>query len=143
MKHLDELNFLIDAASKIAGNDSRLAAMLGVPRQHVSMWRKGAKACQPEDQALLASVAGFDPQETLIRATVQYWEGKPKGDRLMRVLGKLSRATGAALGFVGASALAIYSMSPTPANAKAVEGAREHNVHNRNRSYVKRRLAHR
>jgi hypothetical protein len=59
----------------------------------------------------------------------------------MRVLGKALQATGAALGFAGASALAIYSMSPTPANAKAVEGAREHNVHNRNRSYVKRRLA--
>jgi hypothetical protein len=59
----------------------------------------------------------------------------------MRVLGKTLQATGAALGFVGASALAIYSLSPTPATAKAVDQARGDNMY-RVKRYVKRRLSH-
>lgn len=117
MQHLDELNSLIDAASKIAGSDGKLALSLGVPKQHVSQWRHGTKVCQPEDQALMAAVAGFDPVQTLARATVEYWEGKPKGDRLMRALGKRLRPIGAALGFAGAVALSIFSVTPSTANA--------------------------
>lgn len=109
MQHIESLNFLIDAASKVAGSDGKLATRLGIPKQHVSQWRHGHKTATPEDQALLASVAGFDPVQTLARATVEKWEGKPKGDLLMRVLGKASRVTGAVIGFAGASALGIYS----------------------------------
>lgn len=112
MQHLDALNVLIDKASAIAGSDGKLAAALGVPKQNISDWRHGRKNCQPEDQALIAAVAGLDPVQTLARATVQYWEGKPKGDRLMRALGKASHLTGAVAGFVGAAAPVIFgSMS--------------------------------
>lgn len=140
MKHLEELNFLIDAASKIAGSDNKLAQLLERSRGNVSDWRHGKAPCPPEMQVLMASIAGFDPQATAARALVEKHEGTSLGDKLMRALGKGLQATGAALGFAGASALAIYSLSPTQANAKRVEGSREHNVHNRNRSYVKRRL---
>ncbi|HJS09446.1 MAG TPA: hypothetical protein VJ809_17385 [Pirellulales bacterium] len=140
MEHLDELIFLIDAAKKIAGSDAEVARRIGQPRQRINDWRKGNQPCPPEHQALLAAVAGFDPTTTVLRAIVEKHEGTELGDRLMRVLGKALRATGAAIGFAGASALAIYSLTPTQANARAVEGSREHNVHNRNRSYVKRRL---
>lgn len=108
MQHLKELNFLIDAASKVAGSDYKLAQALEVPRQHVSAWRKGTRAAGPDDQALMAGLAGFDPVQTLARATVEKWEGKPKGDRLMRVLGKALLATGGAIGSAGANAHAIY-----------------------------------
>jgi len=118
MKHLDDLNLLIDRAAAIAGNDSKVATALGVQRQVVSQWRKGKRPCQPEEQALLAELAGLDPVATLARATVEYWEGKPKGDMLRRALGKLSPAIGAAAGFAGAIALAISGLtSPTPAQA--------------------------
>lgn len=140
MTHIEELIFLIDAASKIAGGDAKLAAVLDVKKQHVYEWRKGTRHVPLEDQALMASVAGFDPIATMARAAVQKWEGKPKGDSLMRVLGKVSRATGAVLGFVGASALAIYSLSPTPAHASRAEASRD-NVYKRNKRYVKHVLA--
>lgn len=118
MKHLDDLNLLIDKASAIAGNDSRLSAQLGVTRQIVSQWRKGKRPCQPEEQALLAAVAGLDPVATLARATVEYWEGKPKGDRLLKALGKPSHLTGAVAGFVGAAVLAIFGLiTPTRTDA--------------------------
>jgi hypothetical protein len=109
MEHLDDLNILIDKARSIAGNDSKLAAAIGTTRMKIWNWRKGIQPCPPEQQALIAQVAGFDPTTTLIRAVVEKHEGTELGDRLMRVLGKASRATGAVLGFGGASALAIYS----------------------------------
>jgi hypothetical protein len=137
---MDELIFLIDAASKIAGGDAKLATMLDVKKQHVYEWRKGLRQVPLEDQALMASVAGFDPVATMARAAVQKWEGKPKGDSLMRILGKASRATGAVLGFVGASALAIYSLAPSPSHASQVQATRD-NVYKRNKRYVKHLLA--
>ena len=140
MKHLEELIFLIDAASAIAGNDNRLAASLGVSRGNVSDWRAGRRACPPEHQVLMAALAGFDPLQTATRALVHKHEGTDLGDRLMRALGKASRATGAVLGFVGASALAIYSLAPTPSHAAEAQATRD-NVYKRNKRYVKHRLA--
>lgn len=110
MKHLEELNLLIDKASSIAGSDYALAKTLGVPRQHVSAWRAGDRTATPADQALMAHVAGLDPVSTLARATVQQYEGKAKGDALMKALGKASRLTGAVAGFVGAVALLISGL---------------------------------
>ena len=79
-----ELLTLIDAASKRAGSDGKLAVMLGVPRQHVSHWRHEHRPCNPENMALMAHIAGLDAIETLARATVKQYEGTAKGDLLMR-----------------------------------------------------------
>ncbi len=105
----EQLIELIDRASKAAGSDGKLAALIGVPRQHVSHWRHGHRPCNPENMALMAHVAGMNAIETLARATVQQYEGTAKGDLLMRALGKSLLVTGAALGSVGASAAAIFS----------------------------------
>jgi hypothetical protein len=112
MKHLDSLNELIDQARSIAGSDYRLAKTLGVPPGHVSDWRHGRRTATPADQALMAHIAGLDAVQTLARATVQQYEGKAKGDALMKALGKASLATGAVLGSVGASAHQIFSTIP-------------------------------
>lgn len=65
----------------------------------------------------MAHIAGLDPVQVLARATVEAYEGKPKGDALMKALGKASRLTGAVAGFVGAVALAISSLIPTRVEA--------------------------
>lgn len=109
MTHQDELIFLIDACKAITGSHAATAKVLGIPREHVAMWRSGARTCTPEDQALLAGIAGFDPAQTLIRATVRKHEGKPKGDLLMKVLGKPSLAIGAVAAIAGLNALEIGS----------------------------------
>ena len=113
MPKADELILLIDKASAVAGSDYKLAASLGVGRQTVSNWRHGQKPCPVEDQALLASIAGLDPAEFLVRAVVLKHQGTAKGDRLMKVLGKSSIAIGGVLSSVGASAHQIFSMVPT------------------------------
>lgn len=106
---LTELNRLMDRAAEHAGSDTKLASMLKTTRQRISDWRAGRKTCQPEDQALMAEIAGLDAMEVLARATVAQFEGTPKGDLLMRALGKGLLATGAALGSAGASAAEISS----------------------------------
>lgn len=109
MDHLAEINTLIDKAAERAGSDYKLAAMLGMQRQAISNMRHGRKTATPEDQALFASVAGLDAMEVLARAMVWKHEGTPKGDKLMRALGKGLLATGAAVASAGASAAAIFS----------------------------------
>lgn len=119
MQHTDtqltELNELLTkAAQSLGGNDTKLAKTLGVSPQRVSNWRHGHKTCQPEDQALLASLAGLNAIEVLARATVKQHEGTPKGDLLMRALGKTLLATGGVLGTAGANAAAIFSSTFDP-----------------------------
>lgn len=109
---LTELNELLTkAAQSIGGNDTKLAKTLGVSPQRISNWRHGHKTCQPEDQALLASLAGLNAIEVLARATVKQHEGTPKGDLLMRALGKTLLATGGVLGTAGASAAETSSLT--------------------------------
>lgn len=108
MKHLESLNLLIDQAKAISGSDYKLAKMTGHTPQQISDWRHGRKPCPPEDQALIAGVAGLNPEQVAIRALVEKHEGTAKGDRLMKVLGKASLATGAVLGSAGAMAHQIF-----------------------------------
>ncbi len=106
---MEELIELIDRASTAAGSDTKLAKLIAQPPQRVSDWRHGRVTCPPEDQALMAAVAGLDPVQTLARATVAKHEGKAKGDLLLKALGKASLATIAGLGSAGANATAIFS----------------------------------
>jgi len=100
---------LLDAASKAAGNDNRLAKSLKVGRSAVSNWRHGIQTCPVADQVLMAEIAGFKPEEWAARALVAQYEGTPKGDQLFLALRKLLVATGAAVASFGASAHPIFS----------------------------------
>lgn len=119
MSHHDELNLLIDQASGIAGGDSKLGRQMGVTAQRICDWRAARRTATPEDQALLAAIAGMDPVQVLARAMVQKHEGTKKGDQLMRALGKALLATGGAIGTAGASAAGTFSS--TAATTKLVE----------------------
>lgn len=100
---------LIDRASAIATSDYKLAQYLLVPRQNVSAWRLGKQPCPPEAVALMAALCGLNARDWLARAVIKRHEGTPKGDQLMRAMGKALAATGAALASSGANAAAIYS----------------------------------
>lgn len=118
MSDLQTINLLIDKAKSIVGSDAAVARALGVVPQRIANWRNGNASCSPEDQALLAAVAGLDPIAELARATVRKHEGSKKGDLLMRALGKASPAIGAVLSSVGAAILVISGwITPTPTQA--------------------------
>lgn len=63
-----QLNQLIDEAAAIAGSEYKLALTLGVPQQNLSNWKHGHRPCPIDLRAVMASIAGQDPQEELIEA---------------------------------------------------------------------------
>lgn len=83
-----ELAKLLDSAKKVTGSDKATADALGVPFQRISDWRNGHRPAQPEDVALIASVAGVSATEALVEAVIKKHEGTKKGDLLQRALGK-------------------------------------------------------
>jgi DNA-binding transcriptional regulator YdaS (Cro superfamily) len=106
---LTDINLLLDKAEEMCGKDYRTAKQLGVAPQLVCDWRAGRKNPQPEDIALIASVAGLDAEAWALRAMVEKHEGTAKGDRLMKAVGKALLVTGAGIGSAGAHAAAIFS----------------------------------
>jgi len=92
---------LLDAAREKTGSDYKTAKALGVTPQRLSDWRHGRQAAQPEDHALLAALAGNNPTEALVRATLAKHADTPKGERLLSALGKLLHPTGAAVTLLG------------------------------------------
>ena len=88
---------LIDRASKEAGNDTKLAAMIESSSAAISDWRHGRKKCPPADQALMAGVAGLDPEAWAARAVISQHAGTAKGAKLEAALKKSLLATGAAV----------------------------------------------
>ena len=85
---------LMDAAALATGSDYRTAKALGITPQKLSDWRHGRQNPQPEDHALLAMLAGRDPEEALVRAVLAKHADTPKGERLLTALGKGLRVTG-------------------------------------------------
>jgi len=51
--------------------DSELAAALGVPFQHVSDWKRGARTCPPDMRARMAAMCGLDPVAEAIEAIAE------------------------------------------------------------------------
>ena len=88
MTKQEELEYLISQAIKATGSEEKLATELIEPLQNVTAWRTGCLVCSPENQALLAKIAGFDPIATLARAVVQQHENKMKAGLLEHALRK-------------------------------------------------------
>jgi len=104
MSKPDQFTQLIDLASAAAGNDLKLAALLGTHRSYVSQWRSGVKTIPAGDIALMAEIAGLDPIAWGARAIAHGYEGTAKGEKIAKVLGQAIAATGAAIGSASASA---------------------------------------
>lgn len=112
MSNPDYLVRLLDEAREKSGSDQKTANALGISRTVISSWRNGHRTCSPEDVAQIAAVAGLEPEKWLIRAVIAKHEGTPKGDRLMKALGKSLLLTGAALATNGIHAQQIFLIKP-------------------------------
>lgn len=98
---------LIDKASEQAGSDYKLAAMLHVSRFAVSAWKHGKKPVPTADVALMAYIAGLDPQAWAARDLIAKHEGTAKGEALFNALGKALGVIGAGAGSFGTNAMPI------------------------------------
>lgn len=92
-----DIKTLIDKAAEKVGNRSKVASVLKCSRSQMHDWYAGTKRCSPPDRARLAALAGDDPQQELIRATLEETAGTPRGEQLRVILGKAFRQTGGAL----------------------------------------------
>lgn len=100
---------LMNKARDQLGSDYKLATALGLPSTRVSAWRVGRQPVPIEYVALMAGIANLEPEKWVIRAMLAQHEGTDKGDRLMKVLGKLLPAIGGVIASSGASAHQIFS----------------------------------
>lgn len=106
---------LIERASAKAGSAYKVAQVLGVGTSKVYDWRDGRQACTPADRARLAGIAGEDPVQELVRATIEQAKGDKRREQLVQLLGKSSRAIGAVL--AGVLVALSLTFSPRPAMA--------------------------
>lgn len=102
-----DLETLIDAASAKVGSDYGLAKRLCTTRQAVSDWRKGRKKCPPADVALMAQIAGFEPEAWLARAVCSQYEGE-KREMLQSALKKSLAAIGVVIATSGSAEAASH-----------------------------------
>lgn len=68
---MSQLNFLIEKGKSIYGSQRALAERIGVPEQHVAMWKKGNRRCTAPDRAALAVAVEEDPAEAAIEAAIE------------------------------------------------------------------------
>lgn len=108
MKQEDLLRLIAAAKSRLS-SDRQVAIAMGIQSQVIADRKAGRKKPQPEDIALLASIAGLEADKWTLRAMIEKHEGTAKGDRLLKALGKGLLATGAVIGSAGAHATAIFS----------------------------------
>jgi|GEM_PF-6852515 len=94
---MSNIGELLDAAKEKTGSDYKTAKLLGITPQKVCDWRSDRPKgrAQPEDHALVAELAGLDPEDALVRAIIEKHADTPKGERLLSALGKGWRQTGA------------------------------------------------
>lgn len=57
---------LVDQAIEQAGNQAKLAELIGVTQSNVSGFRKGTRPCGMDKRMQLAKVAGVDPRRVLV-----------------------------------------------------------------------------
>lgn len=80
------LDELIERATRKAGSGKALAEILEVSATVVSDWKSGRKACNAEDQALMASIAGLNGINWGSRALIAKHAGTSKGEKLEEAL---------------------------------------------------------
>ena len=94
MSNPDQITQLIDAAVRKAGSEYNLAKEMCINRSSISQWKSGHSKCSPEDAALMAEIAGLNPEEWMARVAILKHEGTPKGEKLKAVLKKAFQVTG-------------------------------------------------
>lgn len=100
---MQSVNSLIDKASKVCGNDSKLAERMGIHRVAISEMRAGRRAISPATAAELADIAGEDAREAAIAAVIEGAKGTRREGMLREILGKAIAA--------GVAGLLVFSYS--------------------------------
>lgn len=104
---------LIEEAAKVAGSESKLAAMVEETRQNLSGWKHGKRACPVEAQILMAAIAKQDIDQVMKEALIERNAGTTRGEKLVSALGKGLITIGVATVFLLCGNDVLASKLPT------------------------------
>lgn len=82
MVTIEQLNLLIDDASSIAGSQAKLAALLGMPKNHITEMKKGRRPCNWRTRGKLRAILGEDPAFALMSEMTAELEHSTNADEL-------------------------------------------------------------
>ncbi|WP_341918718.1 hypothetical protein [Polaromonas sp. YR568] len=80
MVTLAEINSLIDAAAAIAGNQVRLAELIGIPKNHITEMKKGRRPCNWRTRGKMRVITGEDPTHAFVAAMAEDLEASDHED---------------------------------------------------------------
>lgn len=71
MATIEQLISLIDEAASIAGNQVRLAELIGVPKSHITQMKQGKRPANWRVRGKLRAVLGEDPAHAFMAAMAE------------------------------------------------------------------------
>lgn len=74
------LNSLIDEAAAVAGNQAKLARMLGIPRSHITDMKKGERPANWKVRGGMLAIVSGDPARAFMTAIAEDLEQSEKTD---------------------------------------------------------------
>lgn len=80
MTTLDELTALIDEAAQKAGNQVRLAELMGVPKSHITQMKQGKRPANWRVRGKLRVILGQDPAHAFVAAMAEDLEQSQNKD---------------------------------------------------------------
>ena len=80
MATLNELVSLIDDASSRAGNQARLAELMGIPKSHITQMKQGKRLANWRVRGKLRAVSGEDPAHAFMAAMAEDLAGSENAD---------------------------------------------------------------
>ncbi|QPS10785.1 hypothetical protein I6G66_12660 [Delftia acidovorans] len=80
MATIEELRSLIEKASAKAGNQVRLAELLGIPKSHITQMKQGDRPMNWRVRGKLRAILGEDPAHAFMAAMVEDLETSDNED---------------------------------------------------------------
>ena len=80
MATLTEINSLIEQAAAIAGNQVRLAELMGMPKSHITQMKQGKRPVNWRTRGKLRAILGEDPAHAFMGAMAEDLEQSENAD---------------------------------------------------------------
>ncbi len=80
MATIEEINLLIDKAAAVAGNQVRLAEMLGMPKSNITQMKQGKRHVNWRVKGKLRAILGEDPAHAFVTAMAEDLDGSENED---------------------------------------------------------------
>lgn len=116
---MEEVQTLIDSAAKVCGSRYKLSKRIDVAQSHLSEMASGKRGIPPRVAAKLADVAGLDPRDALVIATIEREKDPAERAALTAIFFRTGAAAMLGICIVGSLLLPSPAMATNTTNADA------------------------